>query len=274
MANTEFVYYSATLREVAPRLTSDVDRQAVIPWLRKLFRPEYHTSRFRTKRNKFLLYLCLTLMNDEVHGLFKQIPPKGALPDFETLPGLIHDQLPLAEWEKDSMWLDVLQGVPHVCEKMQCSIHLNNPSLCGSDRAQSDLLDDEFAYMLYLARPFAILLPRADERTKVASWFQTLCTIQPSSCSAMKHIRNDYLTALLGYLHELRVAGPFSELPNWDPLPSLSEAARIVSGKVPLDPCRTDADEFFASQPMPDEGAFCYLAVTGELLDSALQELD
>lgn len=79
--NTEFVYYSATLREVAPRLTSDVDRQGVILWLRKLFRPEYHSSRFRTKRNKFLLYLTLTLMNDEVialiciHLLLKNLLP-------------------------------------------------------------------------------------------------------------------------------------------------------------------------------------------------------
>lgn len=171
------------------------------------------------------------------------------------------------------MWQDVLVGVPRTHLHMECSVHVA-PSQCNDDTYNGTLLDEEFTYLLYLARPFAALLPSPEDRTKIAAWLQTLCTIRSTSCSAMKYIRNDYITALLGYIHELRVAGPFSEFPPWIPLPPLVEVARILSESYPnIDPCQSNVDEFFASQPVPDEGAFCFLAVTGEMLESSMENL-
>ncbi|VEN37046.1 unnamed protein product, partial [Callosobruchus maculatus] len=52
--NTEFLYYSSVLRVVGPTLTHENDRKVIIPWVRKLFRPEYHSSKLREKRNRLV----------------------------------------------------------------------------------------------------------------------------------------------------------------------------------------------------------------------------
>ncbi|KAJ8982709.1 hypothetical protein NQ317_004518 [Molorchus minor] len=48
--HTEFLYYSAALRILGPTLSNEADRAVIIPWVRKLFRPEYHSSKLREKR--------------------------------------------------------------------------------------------------------------------------------------------------------------------------------------------------------------------------------
>lgn len=60
-------------------------------------------------------------------------------------------------------------------------------------------MDEEFQFFLYLARPYAAMLTHADDRTRIAAWLQSLCTIQGDTCSSMRAIRNDYMMALLGY---------------------------------------------------------------------------
>lgn len=57
--HTEFLYYSAMLKEIAPRLSSERDRQRIIPWIKKMFRPEYHSSVLREKRNKYEKYIII-----------------------------------------------------------------------------------------------------------------------------------------------------------------------------------------------------------------------
>lgn len=52
--NSEYLYYSSTIREMGPALTNETDRQLIIPWVRKLFRPEYHSTLLREKRNKYV----------------------------------------------------------------------------------------------------------------------------------------------------------------------------------------------------------------------------
>ncbi|KAJ9588126.1 hypothetical protein L9F63_018484 [Diploptera punctata] len=76
---TEFIYYSAMLKLLGTALTSEANRCRVIPWIRKLFGPEYQVEMFRTKRNKYLCSLTITLLNDEVSGVFNNPPPPGAL---------------------------------------------------------------------------------------------------------------------------------------------------------------------------------------------------
>lgn len=50
--NTEFLYYSALLKELASVLTEEKDRQRFISWIKKIFRPEYHSTLLKLKRNR------------------------------------------------------------------------------------------------------------------------------------------------------------------------------------------------------------------------------
>lgn len=61
----------------------------------------------------------------------------------------------------------------------------------------------------------------------------------------------------------------------WKTLPPLEVlAAAGKKTRKPLHPSSEETDEFLAAQHIPTEGAFCYVAITGELLDSTLQQLD
>lgn len=65
--------------------------------------------------------------------------------------------------------------------------------------------------------------------------------------------------------------GPFADYPPWRTLPPLAEAAKTAAENKPLtDPTGPEASEFLASQPVPTEGAFCYIALTGDLIASNL----
>ncbi|KAK4886813.1 hypothetical protein RN001_003084 [Aquatica leii] len=265
--NSEFLYYSSVLRVIAPALTGDLDRQFIIPWVRRLFRPEYHSSQLSEKRNKYLLYLTLTLLNDEAYGIFQTTPPTNALPEIDSID---HEIQPSAEWEMDQMWQETLMGLPDDFQKLSCSVHEFAVG-CEDDHGLDIILDQEFQFFLYLARPYAAMLSNGDDRTRIAAWLQTLCTIHGRSCSSMRAIRNDYMMALLGYIHDLRVTGPFKEYPPWTTLQPLADAAKQCCDSKPItDPTGPDANEFLAALPVPQDGAFCYIAITGDLIDSSL----
>lgn len=76
------------------------------------------------------------------------------------------------------------------------------------------------------------------------------------------------------YAQDLRIVGPFAEYPPIRKLPPLAEAAKLASASSeerPLtDPAGPEATEFLSHQPVPDEGAFCYIALTGDLIASSL----
>lgn len=73
------------------------------------------------------------------------------------------------------------------------------------------------------------------------------------------------------YISDLRVVGPFSEYPPWRTLPPLAEAAKMAASSKPVtDPSCPEANEFMAAQPVPDDGAFCYIAITGDLVASTV----
>ncbi|XP_017774750.1 PREDICTED: uncharacterized protein LOC108561364 [Nicrophorus vespilloides] len=265
--NSEFLYYSSVLKILAATLTNELDKQKIVPWAKKLFRPEYHSSQFREKRNKYLLHLTLTILNDEAYGIFTQIPPAGALLDLESIE---KEQFPAAEWELDTTWQDTKRNLSEEFEPLQCSVH-STLDECNSDHLLDKILDQEFQFLLYLVKPYAALLPNSYDRTRVATWMQTLCSIADESCSSMRGIRNDYIMALLGYVHNLRLVGPFSQYPPIRALPPLAEAAKMAAETKPItDPNGPDAAEFLASQPVPDDGAFCYIALTGDLITSNL----
>ncbi|CAG9819671.1 unnamed protein product [Phaedon cochleariae] len=127
--NTEFLYYSSVLRILGPTLTKEDDRNYIIPWIRKLFRPEYHSSKLREKRNRYLAYLSTSLLLDQAIGVFRGFPPDGALPDCEAL---VPPTVQAAEWEVDKMWQDTLQGLPGDFRMLECCVHAEEAE-CKAD---------------------------------------------------------------------------------------------------------------------------------------------
>ncbi|XP_066154668.1 uncharacterized protein [Euwallacea fornicatus] len=268
--NTEFQYYSAVLKMFGPALPREADRRFIIPWIRKLFRPAYQSSLLREKRNRYLAYLTTSLLLDEAVDIFRAFPPDGPLPSVDSVRPL---NLAAAQWETDKTWQDTLQNLPDDFQLLDCTVH-EDPEECRKDHRFDKILDQEFQLFLYLAKPYAALISGGGERTRVAAWLQLLCSIHGNECCCkMKAIRNDYVMALLGYLQDLRAAGPFAEYPSWQRLKPLAEAAKQAPENSPItDPTGCYANEFLAEQPMPDDGAFCYIAITGDLVTSNLTQ--
>lgn len=125
----EFLYYGSVLKIVAPTLTNDSDKKLIAPWIKKLFRPEYQTSKLREKRNRYLIALTINLLNDEITGVFHNPPPEEALTDLKAIQP---EPSTAAEWETDRMWQETLLGLPDDFEPMTCSVH-SSPEDCQKD---------------------------------------------------------------------------------------------------------------------------------------------
>lgn len=88
----------------------------------------------------------------------------------------------------------------------------------------------------------------------------------------MFSIQNWKTLFLFRYLQDLRAVGPFVDYPSWKTLEPLVEAAKSTQRDIPItDPTGPHVNEFLMDQPMPEDGAFCYIALTGDLITSALQ---
>lgn len=125
----EFLYYGSVLKVVAPTLSNDHDKKLAMPWIQKLFRPEYQTSKLREKRNRYLISLTINLLNDEITGVFEKGPPDDAL---VCLKSIQPDPSTAAEWETDRMWQETLLSMPDDFVMMGCSIH-NSKEECQQD---------------------------------------------------------------------------------------------------------------------------------------------
>ncbi|VVC29822.1 Domain of unknown function DUF4485 [Cinara cedri] len=298
--NIEFNYYTSMLKKFAPSLSKEKDKEKIIPWIRKLYGAEYATEFFKYKRNKYLFTMILSILNDEMYGVFKSIPPTGPLKSPESLP---IPSMPSATWELDNMWEDLLKGEDNV--KTMCSMHVKCPeeediddpdeeidttNMSEEEKNElanrinekrernnedkhkkamfSTLLDCEFQYLLHIARPYAALMTTVQDKTRVAKWLQKLCGIRMDvKCAKMKGVRNDYMMALLGYLYDLRLTGPFEHPPPDGPLENLESAMEKLKDSYPITiPSQNDVNEFLSDQPAPSEGgAFCYIAISGDL---------
>lgn len=298
--NIEFVYYTAMLKKFAPNLSKEKNKEKVIPWIRKLYAAEYATEFFKIKRNRYLFSMIISILNDEMYGEFKSPPPAGPLksPESFTIPAM-----PLTTWEVDTMWEEILKDED--TNTNICSMHAKCPENEDDDDEDEDeeidmttlseeekqklmeeksskkpkvdnnkksvfsaLLDWEFQYLLHIARPYAALMTTVQDKTRVAKWLQKLCGIRMDiACSKMKGIRNDYMMALLGYLYDLRLTGPFEHPPPDGPLENLEKVMDNLKDSYPLTiPTQNDVNEFLSDQPTPAEGgAFCYIAISGDL---------
>lgn len=300
--NIEFVYYTAMLKKFAPSLSKEKDKEKVIPWVRKLYAAEYATEFFKVKRNRYLFTMIISILNDEMYGVFKSIPPIGPLksPESFSVP-----TMPLATWEVDSMWEELLNDIENN-KNTSCSMHAKCPEEEDEEKDDEDeidttkmseeekkemdeklkskrediktnknkkaiyssLLDWEFQYLLHISRPYAALVTTVNDKTRVAKWLQKLCGIRMDiACSKMKGVRNDYMMALLGYLYDLRLTGPFEHPPPNGPLEPLEKAMDKLKDSYPITvPTQGDVNEFLSEQPAPAEGgAFCYIAISGDL---------
>lgn len=84
---------------------------------------------------RYLLFLTLTLLNDEVYGIFAFPPPDGALPELESLET---EPVTAAEWEIDTTWEETLNGLPDDFQDLECSVHKCKEE-CGRDHQLDDV---------------------------------------------------------------------------------------------------------------------------------------
>ncbi|XP_014279755.1 uncharacterized protein [Halyomorpha halys] len=231
--NTEFIFYMGAIKELLPAMSVYGDRLKVLPWLKKLAAPEYQASRLRTKRNKYLLHLTLILMTDTIFGIFLEPPSLGKLLDISLLK--TPENLPLARWEKEAYWDELLKELRAEDSVMRCCCH----ECCGENEQDGNvhpiagaLLDQEFKFFLYLAKPIVSLISDIRDKGICAVWILTLAKVRTCSCLTMKAIRNDYMQALLGYIQDLRMVRPFNKLPpeNGETLRPLAEIAENKTG--------------------------------------------
>ncbi|XP_014255131.1 uncharacterized protein LOC106669845 isoform X3 [Cimex lectularius] len=273
--HTEFMYYSSVLKEVTPTLTNFATKQRIFEWIDKLYQAAYFTSPLILKRNLYLVQLVLTSINNELYGVFVHSPPppEAALPPVDAwCPG----KIPTARWEKITFWDDLFTAATEEIYDsesyiLKCYYHGNecngNNDEPPNEKAAGELLDQEFKFFLYIIQPYLTFITDPRIKLNVALWLQHLSRIQTCSCTVMKGIRNDYMQALIGYVQDIRLVGPFQNLPEEDVLIPLAEAAeKLTENAKPIGtPLGREADNFLSMQPQPKNGAFCYVAVSGQL---------
>lgn len=219
--------------------------------------------KFQDLRNKYLMMLTLSLLNKTVMAIFNSAPPDELL-EIENLKITVVK----SKWEQDLFWTEIIQQHNEIGESQNknCSIHTQNncPKINEIDSIFGNVLDKQFQFYLYMAKPNIVLLKNKQEKLLASQWIQSLCCIDQYSCTAAKSIRNDYMMALGGYL-TTGLAGPFLKFP---PIP-LTSIDKIPKNNVPItDPTHHRVEEFLKSIPKPEEGAFAFIALTGDLYDS------
>lgn len=204
------------------------------------------------------MMLTLSLLNNTVMAIFNAPPPYELL-EIENL------NIPEAKskWEQDLFWTEIVKQHNEISqsESKNCSIHQEDcPKMNEVDLIFGSVLDKQFQLYLYMAKPHIVLLKNKQEKLLASQWIQSLCCIKNYSCTAAKSIRNDYMMALGGYL-TTGLAGPFLKLPSV-PLTSID--------KIPKNEESTHqkANDFLKTLPKPEEGAFAFIALTGDLYDS------
>lgn len=60
--------------------------------------------------DRYLLYLTITIYNDETYGIFRQEPPTGVLPELKEIP--FSKDFPPAAWEAEKQWPETLDDLP------------------------------------------------------------------------------------------------------------------------------------------------------------------
>lgn len=86
--------------------------------------------------------MTLSLLTDEAYGIFRTIPPAGALLELQDIKT---EPTPAAEWETDKMWQETLQNLPENFQNLECSVH-EDQGECEKDH----VLDQVIYLYVYL----------------------------------------------------------------------------------------------------------------------------
>ncbi|XP_015125461.1 uncharacterized protein LOC107047221 [Diachasma alloeum] len=260
----EFQYYGGIIGNLEPALTDAGERALASNWTKKLFGVEYHVEVLMDKRNRYLAALAINMINDQMSGVFETVPPEGPLQEIEELSIISPGQ---AEWERDTTWSEFYSAIPEDMDEISCTFHPNEGD-CEENADMDKQLENEFWFLLYHIRPCAAIMPCPASKSKVIHWIYALCRLSAKKCHKMKNLRNEYTYSLYSYVIDLKVAGPFEESPPRRKLPPLAELAKKTAERYPItSPYNSQANSFMEAQPAPEEGAICYVAVTGNMFD-------
>lgn len=108
-------FFRGAIRNLALAITDPAERARAVLWVNKLFGAEYHVEVLRDKRNRYLAALTVSMINDELIGIFAEDPPVCALKDLTKMQIL---PAPAAEWEKDTTWVDFVSTLPDNCKEV------------------------------------------------------------------------------------------------------------------------------------------------------------
>lgn len=290
--DNEFRYYSKLIKDFMLTMTRSEDKQALLPWINKVSNPAYNVGPLKTKRNHYFFMICCSAMIDSVEEPFNTPPPSLSLPDVFTITP---PQLPSMDWEKDQTWKDEIEGLQKIVKDWEeqdekeedetkkkqydplqilkkCDRHkrvcIQNAEVEGF---VGGILDDLFQYYLYLSKPYAAMLARPSDRLRAGKWIQALCKVDKTSCGPMKGRRNDYMMLLGGHLANQDLVGPFEDYPPSVLVP-LDKLSLFKPNTQPItDPSHPRVSEFFREVPKPDEGAFAFIALSGDMYKPKFQ---
>jgi Domain of unknown function (DUF4485) len=277
--DTEFHYYRTLLKLLVPCLSRKDAREFVLPWIHRFSQPT-KTKAQREKFNCYLMMLCLMAMRDDIDGMFLTESNEGPLSEIFVAQKHRPRDLPQPAWSTNLYWDAVLdqKRAEQRAEKAagtkkpvtMCSTHGARCPINPKLRAIGETLDQHFKFFIHLAAPYAAILPRSSDRLQAAKWLKALCEHDPkTTCGVSKAIRNDYMMALMGFLRELQLLGPFLEDPP-DPLPPIAESAATASELHPqTDPAGSQADKFLRDMAAPENGAFAFMILSNDLYEFA-----
>lgn len=286
--DNEFRFYSKLIKDFMLTMTRAEDKQALLPWINKVANPAYNVGQLKVKRNHYFFMICCSAMLDSVEEPFNISPPNLSLPDVFTISP---PTLPPMDWERDLTWKEEIEALHKIVkdwEEADAKIDEENKKqrkrydplqilkkcdrhkrACRQDAEVEGfvggILDDLFQYYLYLAKPYAAMLARPSDRLRAGKWIQALCKVDKTSCGNMKGRRNDYMMLLGGHLANQDLVGPFEDYPPSVLVP-LDKLSLIKPNTKPVtDPTHPRVSEFFREVPKPDEGAFAFIAISGDM---------
>lgn len=227
-------------------------------------------EKLKDLRNRYLLYLCISLSSGTLKDSIFTKPPPDTLLSINLVKrnAEIYFSTPA---ELDTIWIEQISEDMEMTTKLRdtafqkCIIHKKEP--CPSDPEDEQIgtvLDHHFQFFLHLANSHVGNLAQAMHRQRAAYWLQTLCCIPKSLCAEMKGIRNDYMMLLLGYIESGLLLGPFQHFPP-EQLVSLKEAAEQMPDDGSAYASDSQINEMLRKLPRPECGAFAFLGISADL---------
>lgn len=284
--DNEFRFYAKLIKDLMLTVTRVEDKKSLICWINKISSPAYEIADLKVKRNNFFFMICCSALIDSVEEPFNIRPPKDTLPRVDNIKPT---RLSEMAWKKDTTWKDEIDGLHKIVKDWEeqdalitdetkkknydplqilkkCDRHKRNCVVEPlTEKLVGNLLDDMFQYYMYLAKPYAAMLARPSDRLRAGKWIQALCKVDKTSCVVMKGRRNDYMMLLGGHLANQDLVGPFEDYPPSVLIP-LDKLSLFKPNTQPItDPTHPRVSEFFREVPQPDEGAFAFIAISGDM---------